>query len=209
MARKRKKPEPDFPWSIVVVAVVSFVACIIALMYYGDDFFKLPMGGDGKKDRPPVVKDHIDIGDDEDDIIEGKRKINLYFLAPGGTTLTKEKTYITEGIVFFEIQETLELLLAGPKSDILSSALPKGTELLNFEIKDKVVFVDFSLQLSKGHGGGSSGELSTVYAIVNTVMLNFKEIKSVQILIDGEVHKTLAGHIMINLPLKENTDIIS
>lgn len=203
MARRRKKPEPDFPWSIVVVAIVSFVACIIALMYYGDDFFKLPMGDKSKSDSPPIIKH------DDYVVLEGKRKIELYFLSPDGVTLKKENAQISKGIIFFEIQEALELLLAGPKSNVLTTTVPTGTELLNFEIKEKVVFVDFSTQLSLGHGGGSSGELSTVYSIVNTVMLNFKEIKSVQILINGEVHKTLAGHIMINLPLKENTEIIS
>ena len=54
---------------------------------------------------------------------------------------------------------------------------------------------------SSNHPGGSTAELQTIYSVVNTLTLNFPGIKKVQLLIDGSVHDTLAGHIVISIPL--------
>ncbi len=43
-------------------------------------------------------------------------------------------------------------------------------------------------------------ELLAVYAIVNTVMSNFEDIKQVRILMDGKEAPTLAGHIDLSRP---------
>ena len=68
--------------------------------------------------------------------------------------------------------------------------------------------MDFSSALAEDHPGGSTGELITVYSIVDTLLTNFPSQSKVQILIQGKPRETLSGHIDIRKPLSKNTDII-
>ena len=75
-------------------------------------------------------------------------------------------------------------------------------------MKEEVAFLNFSKEISERHPGGSSAELQTIYSIVNTVTLNFPDIKKVQLLIEGKKVNTLAGHIDISFPLSQDKDLI-
>jgi spore germination protein GerM len=96
----------------------------------------------------------------------------------------------------------VEALIEGPES-ALTPTIPEGTRLLSVKIKGTTAYVNFSGALADNHPGGSSGELQTIYSIVNTVALNFPEIEAVQILVDGGKRDTLAGHIRIDYEGKE------
>jgi spore germination protein GerM len=98
--------------------------------------------------------------------------------------------------------------MKGPRGNLIN-AIPKNTKLEDVRIdNDGVVWVDFSSHLSSAHPGGSSAELITVYSIVNTILLNFKEVKTVRILIDGATVDTLAGHIDCTKPFVANRRLI-
>ena len=58
------------------------------------------------------------------------------------------------------------------------------------------------------HPGGSSAEMMTVYSVVNSLVLNFQQIKGVQILIDGERGKSIRGHLSLDRPILSKTDLI-
>jgi germination protein M len=60
--------------------------------------------------------------------------------------------------------------------------------------------LDFSRELQTLHTGGTTGEILTVYSIVNTLTMNFKEVERVQILIDGDEVETLVGHLDLEQP---------
>ena len=80
------------------------------------------------------------------------------------------------------------------------NTIPRGT-LLNEAYIDtqQTAYLDFSSHLSDGHIGGTTAELLTITAILKTVFDAFPEdIKQVQILIDGEEVKTLAGHLNLS-----------
>jgi len=96
----------------------------------------------------------------------------------------------------------LEELIKGPTNSSLSPTLPSQTEVRALYI------MDFSSSLKEKHPGGSTGELLTVYSIVDTLLANFPSQSRVQILIQGQPRETLAGHIDIREPLSKNTDII-
>ena len=51
-------------------------------------------------------------------------------------------------------------------------------------------------------------ELFTVFAIVNAVTTNLRDVQSVQILIDGREADTLAGHVDLRRPLRKNEGLI-
>lgn len=132
------------------------------------------------------------------------QEINLFLFDPTALTLVpvkiERRLHITEltkrlsQVVTALIQET-------PPN--FRNTIPRGT-LLNEAYIDtqQTAYLDFSSHLSDGHIGGTTAELLTITAILKTVFDAFPDdIKQIQILIDGEEVKTLAGHLNLSQPL--------
>jgi len=58
------------------------------------------------------------------------------------------------------------------------------------------------------HPGGSTNELLTIYALVNTVTANISSVERVQILIDGHQADTLAGHVDLRRPFERDASLV-
>lgn len=136
------------------------------------------------------------------------KEVNIYFTDEEGTNLKAESHMIKKGSLEAEINESLSELIKGPADKDLANPLPDGTKLVGIEVKGDIAAVNFSPELVSKHPGGSSWEIQTVYSIVNTVILNFPEVKKVQILVAGKKQKTIAGHIDVSLPLGPDKKII-
>jgi len=129
------------------------------------------------------------------------RRVQLYFSSVGGAHLRAEERRIEAGDPLSAAEALLAGLLQGPEGADLVSPIPSGTRLLHlFVTEEETAYVDFSSELSASHPGGVAAERSTLYAIVNTLILNVKEIERVQILIEGKPQATLAGHLDIRQP---------
>jgi hypothetical protein len=48
----------------------------------------------------------------------------------------------------------------------------------------------------------------SVYAVVNSLTLNFPQIKKVKILIEGKTGETIAGHLSLDQPILSKPDLI-
>lgn len=143
-------------------------------------------------------------------VSDEKIEIQIYFAAADGMYLAPEKRsiYRSKEIINQMKQAILELI-KGPAGEGLIAPVPEGVQLREVYIdKSKTMYVDFSREISKNHKGGSTGEILTVYSIVNTVIKNFPEIRKVQILIEGGQVDTLAGHLDLSTPLSFKDDII-
>lgn len=136
-------------------------------------------------------------------------KINLYFADPDSDYLSAEQRVISKAFTQEQrIAHTIKELISGPQGKLIRTT-PAHTILKNVHIDSKgVVSLDFSAHLSRNHPGGSSAEITTVYSIVNTVLLNFDEVTQVKILVDGQELKTLAGHIDCSVPLSVDKGLI-
>jgi len=107
-------------------------------------------------------------------------------------------------------KQILSDLLAGPSGPDSLPAVPKGTRLRQvFVLESGVAYADFSAELRDGMPGGTDNELLTVYAIVNSLVLNVPEIKSVAILVDGKPCPTLSGHLDLRRPLGADRSLSS
>jgi germination protein M len=138
------------------------------------------------------------------------RTITLYFLSKDDNYLHAEKREIIDhpSVVHQAIQ-TIHELLKGSQNGLLSP-IPVDTELREFFItKRGVAYIDFSGEIREEHLSGTSAEMGTVFAVVNTLTYNFKTIKKVFILIDGSEKETLAGHIDLSRPLVPRYDLVS
>jgi spore germination protein GerM len=142
-------------------------------------------------------------------VLVEKKEVLLYFSDSEGEYLIAEKRPILKkNEVKEEAKETILELIEGPKEKLIPT-LPPRTKLLTLQINDAgVAKVNFSSALSKDHPGGSSAEMMTVYSIVNSLALNFPQIKRVQILIDGKSIETITGHLSLRQPISPKPDLI-
>jgi spore germination protein GerM len=142
-------------------------------------------------------------------ILAGRKEVLLYFSGPEGEYLIGEKRKILKkNEAKEEAKETIVELIKGPQGKLIPT-LPPRTKLLTLQINDAgVAKVNFNPVLSKDHPGGSSAEMMTVYSIVNSLALNFPNIKRVQILIDGKPIETITGHLSLRQPVPPKPDLI-
>jgi spore germination protein GerM len=143
------------------------------------------------------------------DILREKKTVLLYFSDREDEYLVGEKREILKrGEVNQEAKETILELIKGPKGKLVPT-LPPRTKLLGFNVNEKgVAEVNFNRAFSKDHPGGSSAETMTIYSVANSLILNFPQIKKVQILIEGEKEETIAGHLSLDQPISSKPDLI-
>lgn len=177
---KKKKASGGSLATVILVAVLTVIAGLVLLLYYGE---KLP-SPIGKK---PSVE------------------VSLYNIDDEGTRLKAVKGRVAKGPLQSLIGETVEQLIKTSKTD---GAIPEGTRLLGVKVKDKTAVIDLSKEFAEKNVGGSTGEMLAIYSVVDTVTLNFPDVKEVQLLVEGKKEKTLAGHIDISLPLGPDRKII-
>ena len=142
-------------------------------------------------------------------ILVERREVLLYFSdSEGGYLIGEKRKILKRNGAKEEAKETIIELIKGPKGKLIPT-LPPRTELLTLEISDAgLAKVNFNPALSRDHPGGSSAEMMTVYSIVNSLSLNFPQIKRVQILIDGKPIATLVGHLSLEQPVSPKPDLI-
>lgn len=142
-------------------------------------------------------------------VVRERKMVTLYFSDSEGEYLVGEKREILKKReAREEAEETITELIKGPKGKLIPT-LPLRTKLLSLQLDERgLAKVNFNKALSKDHPGGSSAEIMTVYSIVNSLTLNFPQIRRVQILIEGEVGESIAGHLSLDQPVSPNLDLV-
>lgn len=103
--------------------------------------------------------------------------------------------------------DRLRLLAGGPRSGGLAPVIPPGARPLLVRVDNGLAVADFSREIVERHWGGSSGELMTVYGIVNT-LADFPGVRQVRILVEGKPVETLAGHVDLSQPLTPDLSLV-
>jgi hypothetical protein len=126
------------------------------------------------------------------------QKVHLYFANPNGRYLQAEERQIESTDAASAIAAIIAALLEGPEDSKLVSTIPKGSQILHqFVTDDGTAYVDFNSELSRLHPGGVTAERLTLYAIVNSLVLNLDSVERVQLLLEGKPVPTLTGHLDI------------
>jgi spore germination protein GerM len=142
-------------------------------------------------------------------VAKERKDVILYFSEPEEEYLVGEKREILKrDKVEEEAEEIIAELIKGPKGKLIPT-VPSHAKLLTFQIDERgLAKVNFDQTLPKEHPGGSSAEMMTIYSIVNSLTLNFPQIKRVQILIDGKAVESIAGHISLKQPIPSNPNMV-
>ncbi|MBI5561539.1 MAG: GerMN domain-containing protein [Deltaproteobacteria bacterium] len=189
--RKRPRSRKAGGWLIVIIiAIITVIAGIVLVDRYGDRIF-----------RPIVEKKIKETAE--------TREINVYWSDEDGERLKAERRLIKKGSLENEIKEALGLLIEGPLNRTLGNTIPEGVKLLGVRVKGQTATADFSSEMVRNHPGGSTYEILTIYSVVDTVALNFPEIKEVRLLVDGKKTGTIAGHIDASVPFTPDASLIN
>ena len=132
--------------------------------------------------------------------VVAERDVTLYFASPDASHLISTTTRIGCVDELSCLREVVESLIRGPLNDTLP-VIPHRAHLQNLQIEEDLVILDFDSQFIEGHLGGSQGELLTVYALTNSVAVNFSHLRQVQITINGATVDTLKGHVDLRRPV--------
>lgn len=118
-----------------------------------------------------------------------KTVVTLYFLDSEKYKLVPEARQIdSKELVKDPYKMLINLLIEGPKNERLIKLIPEETKLISTEIKDNVLFINFSKEFIKEQNLGKEQEELILKSIVNTVT-ELTEINKVAFLIEGEKNK--------------------
>lgn len=190
--------------------LVVLVALTAAFLMVGGCSLTERLGSSSKETRTPVVEDGIlDLEGDDIAVPEEKEeaaKVTLYFKNQDECCLvpvTQDVPKVT-GIA----KATLDALFQGKADGELKPALPEGAKVKELNIKpDGTCVIDLNREATKIPGDDPKDEALAVYAIVNT-LTEFPTVQKVQILVEGQICKTFAGHIPVDMPLLRDMSFV-
>ena len=205
MAKNRKSKKKKN--SLKTIFILLILVVIVIFSYTIFNKFIVP-AWERYKEKPIVTKE-VPYKEEKKEVepvpTEEMVEVNLYFSDSQAMYLVPEKRKISQ-IPSLARQAVIELI-KGPENSDLYPTIPEGTQVNEVYIADDIAYVDLSEEVFKNHPGGSSGELMTVYSMVNT-LTEIPPIKSVQILVAGNERESLVGHVDISRPLLREEDWI-
>lgn len=160
-------------------------------------------GVDGKAIGVIMESDIVNANGQKDST---KATLTLYFTDEMAEGLVAEKREVEIPAAGSVEKIVVEELIKGPASDDHIATIPAETKVLSVETKNNVCFVNLSKEFVTKHQGGSSGELFTVYSVVNS-LTELGTVGSVQFLIEGE-KKDEYVHLVFNEPIMRDTSML-
>jgi len=141
---------------------------------------------------------------------QNQREVTLFFQSRDGVDLQgeKRKIFLTDTVTD-QARQTVKELIDGPRESILPTIPPVAELREVYLAADGTAYVDFSRGFVDGHPGGSSGEIDTVFSLVDTLTFNFPQIKRVKILVEGEERSTLREHLDLTRSYLPDMSIVS
>ena len=162
--------------------IMYAVIILIVLILIGVGFFII---NNIKKNNEEIINEYIP----EKEITEEQLRktiITLYFLDKNTYKLCPEARQIDAKELLDNPYEFLiNLLIKGPKNENLLKLIPENTKLNSAQIKNNILYVDFSEDFIKEQNLGKKQEELILKSIVNTVT-ELTEINKVVFLIDGK-----------------------
>jgi hypothetical protein len=110
-----------------------------------------------------------------------------------------------------DVQTQAREVISALSTDQRSSHSPllRGLKVREFYLDASgTAYLDLASDQQKAVPASMGEELMAIYALVNTLMQNFEEIKQVCLLIDGKEAQTLAGHIDLSRKFTKRMDLV-
>jgi hypothetical protein len=224
-----RKQHP-FPWRVIALSVVLFAAlAAVAWLILGPrppadttTGTPPPAAGDTPTAQaestvpgtPAEVAQQPDAGEIDPTTPEGRAALaaqraaagtmdlQLFLIVPGIERLIPvARTVASPPTLDAQVKRAVEELINWSGSETISPLAPETRLRETWVSPGGIAYLDFGRSFYDFSGGGSLGELHTVYGIVATVTVSFPEIVAVQFLLEGKELDTLAGHVDLSRPL--------
>lgn len=178
---KNERPARKGKW-LITIAFLLFaiiVGTLVAKKYHVSSMPQVP---------PTVEKAGIEL-------------VTLFFADESGEGLVREGREIeTDSDPAVVIETVLDELISGPVGDY-GQVVPDATQVRGVSLRGDLAVVDFSKEFYDDLPAGSSAEMVAVYAVVDTIAVNFPQIKQVSFLKEGQPVDTVKGHLDLRQPL--------
>lgn len=176
------------PRRVLVGAGIALALLVITLG--GRALFKRPAGGG------------VGVAAD-DGLGVGMQAVTLYFADPEGADLATERRDLVVGTQTSTLVSAALAALADGPLDRLARTVPEGTRVRHvFVDNDGAVYADFTGELAGGMAGaGLSQEILLLRSLARTLDVNFRNLKTLVILVDGQAVPSLGGRIATDRPL--------
>lgn len=140
--------------------------------------------------------------------IPSSREVILYFAAADGQSLVAETKEVQDCQIEEDcLRETIQALITGPRGNLVP-VVSAQTIVRGVTVEGSLVKVDFSQDLVAAHPGGTQSELLTIYALADTLAVNFPHLRQVQILVEGAPPETLKGHVDLRQPINPDFSLV-
>lgn len=185
----------------VVMGALAVALVVLAVLFYT---------GGGREEIKHLAETVLSKFPPSADEPAGRVEVSLFFLSDDDDLLHRETREIVAGPTpADEAERALEELIKGSEKDYLSPLPPQTRVRQVFVNKDGTAYVDFGKEIMEKFSYGSSSELAAVYAVVNTLAVNFRPIKRVVILVEGAERETLGGHVDLSRPFAANLALVA
>lgn len=131
------------------------------------------------------------------------RTVALFFETPESLLAPESRTLALPENEGAAINLVMKELLKGSVNVAVPRLLPPAVELrASFLLPDGTAIIDLGgPALATQWSIGTHGELMAVYGVVQTLCANFKSVRRVRILVNGQQAETFAGHVQIDKAL--------
>lgn len=126
--------------------------------------------------------------------------LSVYFMRITPTSFVLDKEIQEFDGPELNLVDLGQRLLKRPINPELTKIIPEGTSIKNISIENRILYIDFSSEIKTGQFGHEAEAV-----LVNSIVKTFTQLDNVdyvQILVDGAVTDTLAGHIPVDIPLQ-------
>lgn len=138
----------------------------------------------------------------------GEQQVQIFYLV-GGQALAGEARRLPDSATGTRrLKMIAEELTRSPSSDIKQNPLPPGTIIRGTYLVDNVAVIDLSRDFLAVKDRSPMQEKLTVYALVNSFMLNDPGLQGVRILVEGKPVETAWGWLDLSSPLGPDLSLI-
>lgn len=142
---------------------------------------------------------------------DASRSIQVRLLFPAAdrnALLIEERAVVYDADLAGQLEQVVTALAAGSRGGHLP-ALPPGTRVLQVLVDERgTAFVDLSRE-AVWTGIGALEERLSVYALVDTLSLNFPAVRRVQWLVEDKPVATMGGHVDLSRPLRADMTLVA
>lgn len=163
---------------IIISAIIIAIIGIGILVYFNVSVEKIDNG---------IINNEIIPEEEISDEQLRETTINLYYINKNNEIAVEMRKVDSKILLNEPYKEVMNLLIQGPISEDLKTAFPENVRINNIEKNGDCLIIDFSKEFIENQADDVEIQGLVISQIVNT-MIQFTEINSIKILIDGEAN---------------------